>query len=111
MSKIKAPWYKLITSENWKERKEALDTLYDLSSKPKHLETGDYNELIRALRTIINEDINTACVSTAAKCLQSLATGLGALYAPYAKMVRDDGGDVIINRRYRRWLDVSEIRT
>ena len=73
-------------AKKWQERREALEEVQKLVSNPK-LESGDYADLVRALKKVVSKDSNVMLVTLAAKCLDSLATALRKKFAPYAVVV------------------------
>lgn len=72
-----------IEAKKWTERKEVLETLETLTKNPK-LANGDYGDVVRVLRKVVQKDSNVLCASLAAKCLCGLATGLKKRFHPYA---------------------------
>ena len=85
LDSIPKSFFTNIASEKWKERKEALEDLLKLVSKPK-LADGRYNELVNILAKKM-QDANILVVILAAQCLSSLAKGLSASFAPYRHIV------------------------
>ena len=83
LSKLPKDFYDKLEAKKWQERKEVLEVLEGLVSNPK-LENGDYADLVRALKKVITKDTNVVLVALAAKCLASLAKGLGKKFQPYA---------------------------
>nr|CAD7571841.1 unnamed protein product [Timema californicum] len=83
LSKIPKDFFEKLEAKKWQERKEAVDLLEQLSQTPK-LESGDYGDIVRALKKIISKDSNVMVVATAGKCLTGLANGLKKRFQPYA---------------------------
>lgn len=61
-------------SSKWKDRKEALDALYNVLNVPR-IKDGPYDEIVRALAKSM-KDANVAVVTVAANCVDLLARGL-----------------------------------
>lgn len=83
LSKLPKDFYDKLEEKNWKERKEALETLDTLLKAPK-LENGDYGDLVRALKKVVQKDSNVICVALAAKCIAQIAVGLKKRFHTYA---------------------------
>ncbi|XP_044007897.1 protein mini spindles isoform X2 [Aphidius gifuensis] len=83
LSKLPKDFYDKLEAKKWQERKEAMEVLENLTKNPK-LESGDYGELVRALKKIISKDSNVVVVGLAGKCLAGLANGLKKKFLPYA---------------------------
>lgn len=83
LAKLPKDFYEKIEAKKWQERKEALEAVEALTKNPK-LESGDYGDLVRALKKVIGKDANVMLVSMAAKCLAGLATGLRKKFGTYA---------------------------
>lgn len=83
ISKLPKDFFEKLEAKKWQERKEALDALETLVQNPK-LQTGDYGELVRALKKVITKDTNVVLVALAGKCLAFLAKGLSKKFQPYA---------------------------
>ncbi|XP_072518967.1 cytoskeleton-associated protein 5 isoform X2 [Salminus brasiliensis] len=83
LSKIPKDFYEKIEAKKWQERKEALEAVEALTKNPK-LESGDYGDLVRALKKVVGKDANVMLVTLAAKCLAGLATGLRKKFGTYA---------------------------
>ncbi|KAL7862680.1 hypothetical protein SRHO_G00116640 [Serrasalmus rhombeus] len=83
LSKIPKDFYEKIEAKKWQERKEALEAIETLSKNPK-LESGDYGDLVRALKKVVGKDANVMLVTLAAKCLAGLAAGLRKKFGTYA---------------------------
>ncbi|GLG98562.1 Protein mini spindles [Gryllus bimaculatus] len=83
LSKLPKDFYEKVESKKWAERKEAMEALEQLLQAPK-LESGDYGDLVRALKKIITKDTNVMVIALAAKCLAALGNGLKKRFQPYA---------------------------
>uniref|UniRef100_A0A1Y1K5P3 TOG domain-containing protein n=1 Tax=Photinus pyralis TaxID=7054 RepID=A0A1Y1K5P3_PHOPY len=83
LSKLPKNFYEQLEAKKWQERKEALELLEKLIKTPK-LENGDYGDLIRALKKIIQKDTNVVVIALAAKNLACLANGLKKRFQQYA---------------------------
>lgn len=83
LSQLPKNFYEKLEEKKWQERKESLDALETLLQNPK-LQTGDYGELVRALKKVITKDTNVVLVALAGKCLALLAKGLSMKFQPYA---------------------------
>ncbi|XP_059619515.1 protein mini spindles isoform X2 [Phlebotomus argentipes] len=83
LSKIPKDFYDKLESKKWQERKEALEALEPLVQNPK-LESGDYAEVVKALKKVLTKDTNVVLVALSGKCLAGLAKGLGKKFSPYA---------------------------
>uniref|UniRef100_A0A8C0YH30 Cytoskeleton associated protein 5 n=2 Tax=Cyprinus carpio TaxID=7962 RepID=A0A8C0YH30_CYPCA len=86
LSKLPKDFYEKIEAKKWQERKEALEAVEALTKNPK-LESGDYGDLVRALKKVIGKDANVMLVAMAAKCLAGLAAGLRKKFGTYAGLV------------------------
>ncbi|XP_070827675.1 cytoskeleton-associated protein 5 isoform X1 [Chaetodon trifascialis] len=86
LSKLPKDFYEKIEAKKWQERKEALEAVEVLSKNPK-LESGDYGDLVRALKKVVGKDANVMLVTLAAKCLAGLAAGLRKKFGTYAGQV------------------------
>lgn len=83
LSKLPKDFYEKLEAKKWQERKESLEALQTLLQNPK-LETGDYADLVKALKKVLTKDTNVVLVAMAGKCLACLAKGLGKKFSPYA---------------------------
>ncbi|XP_054706442.1 cytoskeleton-associated protein 5-like [Uloborus diversus] len=82
LSKLPKNFYEQCEAKKWQERKEALEALLQLTTNVK-LESGDYGDLVRALKKLITKDSNILVVALATKCLTNLVTGLRKKFQPY----------------------------
>ncbi|OAR00515.1 hypothetical protein LLEC1_00845 [Akanthomyces lecanii] len=83
--KISPNFTELLASSKWKDRKEAVDGLYEALNVPRIKET-DFGEVNRGLAKCM-KDANVAVVTQAALCIELLATGLRQGYAKYRAVV------------------------
>ncbi|XP_044257889.1 protein mini spindles [Tribolium madens] len=83
LSKLPKDFYEKVEAKKWQERKEALETLEKLVQTPK-LQSGEYGDLVRALKKVIEKDSNVVVVALAGRCLAAIATGLKKRFQPYA---------------------------
>ncbi|KAL3267283.1 hypothetical protein HHI36_011414 [Cryptolaemus montrouzieri] len=86
LSKLPKDFYEKLEAKKWQERKESLELLETLLKTPK-LENGDYGDLVRALKKVVQKDSNVVCVALAAKCFAALATGLKKRFQVYSGAV------------------------
>ncbi|XP_065221041.1 protein mini spindles isoform X2 [Planococcus citri] len=84
LSQLPKDFYEKIEAKKWQERKEALDAVEQLLTNAPKLESGDYGDLVRALKKVITKDTNVILVGIAAKCMAMLAKGLKKKFTPYA---------------------------
>lgn len=70
-------------SSKWKDRKEVLEEVQKALNHPK-IAPGPFDELVRGFAKSM-KDANIAVVSTAANCVELLATGLKKDFARYRK--------------------------
>ncbi|EGX95519.1 spindle pole body component, putative [Cordyceps militaris CM01] len=83
--KISPNFTELLASSKWKDRKEAVDGLYEALNVPRIKET-DFGEVNRGLAKCM-KDANVAVVTQAALCIELLAKGLRRSYAKYRAVV------------------------
>lgn len=83
LSKMPKDFYDKLEAKKWQDRKESLEALQTLLQNPK-LESGDYGDLVKALKKVLTKDTNVVLVAMAGKCLACLAKGLGKKFSPYA---------------------------
>ncbi|VEN43701.1 unnamed protein product, partial [Callosobruchus maculatus] len=86
LSKLPKDFYEKIEAKKWQERKEVLDALENLVKTPK-LENGDYGDLIRSLKKVVQKDTNVICVAIAGRCIAGIANGLKKKFQTYAGFV------------------------
>ena len=85
IAKTPSNFYENIVSTKWKERKDALDALFNILNTPR-IKDGSFDELVRALAKCM-KDANIAVVTTAANCIEKLALGLRKGLAKYRSIV------------------------
>jgi cytoskeleton-associated protein 5 len=83
LSQLPKDFYERIEAKKWQERKEALEIVEKLVKTPK-LQNGDYADLVRTLKKVIEKDSNVVVVALAGRCLAGLATGLKKKFHPYS---------------------------
>lgn len=83
--KIPPNFSELLGSSKWKDRKEAVDALYEALDVPK-IKDGDFNEVVRGLAKCM-KDANVAVVTQAALCIESLAKGLRQSFSKHRSTV------------------------
>ncbi|XP_037921963.1 protein mini spindles isoform X4 [Hermetia illucens] len=83
LSKLPKDFYEKLEAKKWQERKESLEALEKLLENPK-LESGDYGDVVRALKKVLTKDSNVMLVAMSGKCMASLAKGLGKRFQTYA---------------------------
>ncbi|XP_072383442.1 protein mini spindles [Diabrotica undecimpunctata] len=83
LSKLPKDFYEKMEAKKWQERKEALEIVENLVKTPK-LENGDYGDLVRALKKVVQKDSNVVCVAIAGRCIAGLASGLKKKFQTYA---------------------------
>ncbi|EEB08386.1 TOG Alp14 [Schizosaccharomyces japonicus yFS275] len=84
-SKIPPTLESALSSVKWKERKEALEDFLPVVSQPK-IKDANFSDLVQMLAHRIVKDANVIVVTTAAKCLDSLAKGLHSFFHPYVSI-------------------------
>lgn len=55
-------WCPQVEAKKWQERKEAMEVLLPLTQNPK-LETGDYNDLMKALKKVRGAFLSSSFLS------------------------------------------------
>ncbi|XP_060518402.1 protein mini spindles isoform X2 [Cylas formicarius] len=83
LSKLPKDFYEKIEAKKWQERKDVLEIVENLLKSPK-LENGDYGDLVRALKKVVQKDSNVICVAMAARCIAGLAAGLKRQFQIYS---------------------------
>ncbi|CAH1965388.1 unnamed protein product [Acanthoscelides obtectus] len=86
LSKLPKDFFDKIEAKKWQERKEVLEILENLVKTPK-LENGDYGDLIRALKKVVQKDTNVICVAIAGRSIAGIASGLKKKFQTYAGFV------------------------
>ncbi|KAF7730601.1 Microtubule-associated protein, microtubule dynamics during spindle orientation [Apophysomyces ossiformis] len=84
-SKLPGDFYELLSSKNWKQRREALDALLENTKTPKIMDK-DYSELMAALAKRVN-DANVLLVGTTVNCIETIAKGLRTNFGKYKAVV------------------------
>uniref|UniRef100_A0A1I7XQC1 Cytoskeleton-associated protein 5 n=1 Tax=Heterorhabditis bacteriophora TaxID=37862 RepID=A0A1I7XQC1_HETBA len=88
LSKLPSDFDISLDSKKWTERRDALQSYYDLLiANPKLDPKVSYGENIALLKKVIEKDANINVAALAAKCLKSLAEGLRKKFAPHAATV------------------------
>ncbi|XP_056629748.1 protein mini spindles isoform X2 [Diorhabda sublineata] len=83
LSKMPKDFYENVEAKKWQDRKDALEAVENLVKTPK-LENGDYGDLVRALKKVIQKDSNVVCVAIAGRCIAGLANGLKKKFQTYS---------------------------
>ena len=81
LSKVPGDYHERLASAKWKDRKEALDELYQVVNVEK-IKDGHFDEIVQTL-TKSMKDANIAVVTVAANCITALAKGLRKSFAKY----------------------------
>ena len=84
LSQLDEEFYSMLHSKLWKERKEKIDILANITNIPK-IQSGDYSTLARSLVNIIANDSNIMVVSKAIDVAAYLANGLRKEFAQSAR--------------------------
>ena len=84
-AKIPDSLHDSLASTKWKDRKDALDELYNATNVPK-IKEGDFGEIVRALAKCM-KDANVSVVTVAANCVSVLAKGLRRGFGRYRSIV------------------------
>ena len=71
-SKVPADFHEMVASTKWKERKDALDALFNILNTPR-IKEAPFDDLVRAFAKCM-KDANIAVVTVAANCTEKLAT-------------------------------------
>ncbi|KAL1129712.1 hypothetical protein AAG570_012656, partial [Ranatra chinensis] len=87
LGKLPKDFYTQLEAKKWIERKESLEHLEKTLAAIPKLESGDYGDLIRALKKIIVKDSNVAVIAGSIKCITGLANGLKKKFHPYAGLM------------------------
>ncbi|RZC32556.1 cytoskeleton-associated protein 5 [Asbolus verrucosus] len=83
LSKLPKDFNEKIEAKKWQERKEALEALEKLVKTPK-LQNGDYSDIVRTLKKVIEKDSNVVVVALAGRCLAGIASGLKKRFQVYS---------------------------
>lgn len=81
LDKIPAELGEALDSSKWKDRKDALDSLLSIIKVPK-IEDGHFGSVVNMLVKRIG-DVNVLVVTTAAQCLEAIASGLRKSFSNY----------------------------
>ncbi|KAJ5206311.1 Protein of unknown function DUF3759 [Penicillium cf. griseofulvum] len=85
MKKVPDNFHDQLASSKWKDRKEALDALYNVINVPR-IKDGPYDEIVRGLAKSM-KDANVAVVTIAANCVDVLARGLRNGFTKYRSVI------------------------
>lgn len=85
MKKIPADFHDQLASSKWKDRKEALDALYNVINVPR-IKDGPYDDIVRGLAKSM-KDANVAVATVAANCVDVLARGLRNGFTKYRSTI------------------------
>lgn len=81
ISKIPKDFHDQLASSKWKDRKDALDALYNVLNIPR-IKDGQFDDIVKGLAKCM-KDANIAVVTVAANCVDLLAKGLRSGFAKY----------------------------
>ncbi|EXJ63938.1 hypothetical protein A1O7_00273 [Cladophialophora yegresii CBS 114405] len=84
-SKIPPDFHEMISSTKWKDRKDALDNLFNILNTPR-IKEAPFDDLVRAFAKCM-KDANVAVVTAAANCVEKLALGLRKSFARYRSTI------------------------
>ena len=85
LSKVPGDYHERLASAKWKDRKDALDELYQVVNVEK-IKEGHFDEIIATLAKSM-KDANIAVVTIAANCISAVAKGLRRSFAKYRSRV------------------------
>lgn len=85
LSKIAPIFYEQVSSSKWKDRKDALESVYIVLNIPK-IKDGDFSDLVRVFAKCM-KDPNIAVVTQAAQCIEALSKGLRNSFGKYRSTV------------------------
>ncbi|KAJ5730763.1 Armadillo-like helical [Penicillium malachiteum] len=83
--KVPKDFHEQLASSKWKDRKEALDALYNVLNVPR-IKDGPYDEIVRGFAKSM-KDANVAVVTVAANCVDLLARGLRSAFAKHRSTI------------------------
>jgi len=83
--KVPGDFHDQLGSSKWKDRKEALDALYNIINVPR-IKDGPYDDIVRGLAKSM-KDANVAVVTVAANCVEVLAKGLRNGFIKYRSTI------------------------
>ena len=81
LRKAPSDYHERLASAKWKDRKEALDELYQVVNVEK-IKDGPFDDIVQTLAKSM-KDANIAVVTVAANCITALAKGLRKSFAKY----------------------------
>ncbi len=84
-SKVPADFHELVGSTKWKERKDALDALFNILNTPR-IKEAPFDDLVRVFAKCM-KDANIAVVTVAANCVEKLALGLRKSFGRYRSTI------------------------
>lgn len=84
-SKIPSDFHEMVGSTKWKERKDALDSLFNILNTPK-IKEAPFDDLVRVFAKCM-KDANIAVVTVAANCVEKLAQGLRKGFPKYRSTI------------------------
>ncbi|KIW96310.1 uncharacterized protein Z519_03379 [Cladophialophora bantiana CBS 173.52] len=84
-SKIPSDFHEMVGSTKWKERKDALDALFNILNTPK-IKEAPFDDMVRVFAKCM-KDANIAVVTVAANCVEKLAQGLRKSFARYRSTI------------------------
>lgn len=85
LKKVPDNFHDQLASSKWKDRKEALDALYNVLNVPR-IKDGPYDDIVRGLAKSM-KDANVAVVTVAANCVDVLARGLRDGFSKYRSTI------------------------
>ncbi|CDM37852.1 hypothetical protein DTO013E5_6365 [Penicillium roqueforti] len=85
IKKVPENFHDQLASSKWKDRKEALDALYNVLNVPR-IKDGPYDEIVRGLAKSM-KDANVAVATIAANCVDVLARGLRNGFTKYRSTI------------------------
>ncbi|KOS42860.1 hypothetical protein ACN38_g6270 [Penicillium nordicum] len=85
IKKVPADFHDQLASSKWKDRKEALDALYNVINVPR-IKDGPYDDIVRGLAKSM-KDANVAVATVAANCVDVLARGLRNGFSKYRSTI------------------------
>lgn len=85
LKKVPSDFSEQLASSKWKDRKEAVDALYQALNVPR-IKDGEFSEIVRGLAKCM-KDANVAVVTQAAQCIDLLAKGLRKAFSRYRPVV------------------------
>ncbi len=84
--KIAKDLHENLASSKWKERKDALDALFNVFTTPR-IKDGPFDDIVRDLAKVILKDANVTVVAVAANCVEKLALGVRKGFAKYRSTI------------------------